>query len=76
MDRSPAAAGRAAQRIAQGCDGSPQPRDAAGGGGVHIAAHRSEWLDRAQHGWGADVDGGGEKIINRKKRSRRGSKSQ
>jgi predicted membrane metal-binding protein len=26
-------------------------------------AHRPQWLDRAVHGWGADVGGGGEEVI-------------
>jgi hypothetical protein len=39
-----------------------QPGDAGGGEGIHAAAHGSQRLDRAKHGWGADLGGGGELV--------------
>ena len=43
-------------------DGLPSPETLECGKGLHPAAHGPERLDRADHGWGADVGGGGEKI--------------
>jgi len=51
-DRS-AAAG-AEQPGFRGCADGP--------GGLHPAADGPGWVDRAEHGWGADVGGGGEGV--------------
>ena len=44
----------------------PRPalsRDAAGGLGLHLAAHGPQRLDPPEHGWGAAVGGGGDEVI-------------
>ena len=47
---------------AGGAEWAARRGDDEGSGGVHRVADRPEWLDRAEHGWGADVGGGGEEI--------------
>ncbi len=43
-------------------DPAPDPEVLDALAGLHPAAHGSERLDRADHGWGADVGGGGEEV--------------
>ena len=46
------------RRYGGGLAGAVFARDAGPGAGLHGAARRPQRLDRANHGWGADVGGG------------------